>query len=96
MNARVNVENMAGHKQLEVNDAQYQKLDPNGGVRDVTLPDVENTGLTFTIHNIGGETITVKKPGGATVATLPTLEACTFICDGSAWQHLGIITVQAA
>jgi len=90
-----NVEALAGDKTLVVTDAKYQKLDPGGAHRDVNLPaEADSTGLEFFIANAAdnAENLVVKNDGAGTIATLNQNEAAIFICDGTNWVVMNVIT----
>jgi hypothetical protein len=74
----------------------FLKLDPGGGNKNVTLPAEEgNSGAWFYINNTAdaGESLAVKDDGGSTIVTISQNEAAIVVCDGSAWAHMGIITI---
>ena len=96
LRADVNVETLADNKTLTVEDAQLQKLDPDGSARDISLPaEASSTGVAFRIVNAadGAENLVVKDDGASTIATLNQNEAAWFGCDGTSWVHLGIETI---
>lgn len=87
----INVETLAGAKVLVNTDAQFQKLDPDGVSRDVTLPAIQE-GLFYWIYDVGGalgETLVVKNPAAATLATLDAGQVGLFVCGAAAWVYAG-------
>jgi len=89
--AGVNTETLAGAKVLVNTDAQFQKLDPDGAPRDVTLPAVQE-GLFYWIYDFGGtlgETLVVKNPAAATLATLNAGQSGLFVCTTASWVFAG-------
>lgn len=96
MLADVNTETLSGAKTLVVGDAVYQRLDPGGAGRDVTLPaEADSQGLTFRILNTAdaAEDLTVKDDGASTIVTVSQNEAVWLACDGTTWTHQGIETI---
>ena len=74
----------------------FAKLDPGGAHRDVTLPAEEgNSGMWFLILNTAAaaENLVVKDDAAATIVTISQNEAAIVTCDGSSWEHMGIITI---
>lgn len=74
----------------------YQKLDPGGASRDVTLPAVaDSTNLDFLFLNAAdaAENLVVKNVGGSTIGTVNQNEAGLFVCDGSVWVLGAIWTI---
>lgn len=76
---------------------QFLKLTPTA-TRVVTLPAEEiSEGVFYVITNSAasgsGFDLTVKNDNGDTIATLNPVEQATFLCSGTAWAHMGIITV---
>ena len=95
----INVELLAAKRTLLTTDAPFQKIDP-GGDQDVILPP-EAKGLCFYVFNnctpTAAEDITVKEDAEAvTIVTLSEGEAAWLVCDGTTWQHCGIIVTGAA
>lgn len=91
-----NVETLAAAKTLTKDSERFQKLDPDGGARNVDLPaEASSAGLSFYIENTGGlgANLTVRNDTPATVVTLANNRACWAICDGTDWAATGIITV---
>jgi hypothetical protein len=93
----VNVETLDDDKALVVGDAVFQKLDPGGSSRDVVLPAAaDSAGLFFRITNAADAAESLVVLDDATsVAALGEGEAAWFACDGTAWVHMGIETVDA-
>jgi len=91
-----NVETLTGNRALASGDAMYQKLDPGGAGRDVTLPaEAISDGLVFTITNAAdaAEALTVKDDTPATVVSIAQNERATVVCNGTTWIHMGIETI---
>lgn len=92
----VNAETLAGNKTLTEDDAEYQRLDPGGASRDVTLPaEASSKGKRFHILNAADavENLVVKDDGAATIVTLNQNEAAVVVCDGAAWRHMGVQSI---
>jgi hypothetical protein len=92
----LNVETLTGTKTLNVGSPRGQKLDPGGAGRDVDLPAEESSaGEWFEITNgaDAAEALTVKNDAGSTIVSLAQNEKTTVRCDGSDWDHMGIITI---
>lgn len=89
-----NVETMSGTKTLTPQDAQFQLLDPNGG-NDLMLPEEEaSQGLFFIVKNTtaASESIVVKEDGGGGKETIPTGKWGIFMCDGTSWETMGVLS----
>lgn len=87
---------LTGNLVLASDDPQFQRIDPGGSARDVTLPaEGASEGLFFWILNTANaaENLVVKDDGGSTVVTISQNEAAVVVCDGSGWDHMGIITI---
>lgn len=85
---------LSGNATLSLGSPNYQRLDPNGANRDVTLPAV-TAGAWFHITNIAdaAENLVVKNAGGSTIGTLNQNEAAVFVSNGTVWTHMGIQTI---
>jgi len=92
-----NSETLAAGKTLTSGDAQHQRFDPDGSTRIIVLPAVE-AGLWFEILNWAGgaEDLTINDADGSTIATVSQNESCKFVCNGTAWVHMGITTIALA
>ncbi len=89
-----NVELMTGTKTLTPQDAQVQMLDPNGG-NDLLLPQVgASQGLFFIVKNTTGaaENVEVKNYGGSGKETLGSGKWGIFVCDGTSWETMGVLS----
>jgi len=89
-----NVETMSGTKKLLPQDAQVQMLDPNGG-NDLMLPAEEaSQGLFFIVKNTtaAAENIVVKEDGGGGKETIGSGKWGIFVCDGSSWESMGLLS----
>ncbi len=87
---------LTGNDTLTVTSTYYQKLDPGGSARDVTLPAVaDSTNLDFMIVNAAdaAENLVVKNAGGSTIGTINQNEAGIFSCDGSSWVLINVMTI---
>lgn len=85
-----------GNITLTTADQNFQKIDPGGSARDVTLPaEASSNGMWFYILNAAdaAENLVVKDDGAATIVTISQNEAAIVICNGTAWIHMGIITI---
>lgn len=92
-----NSETLTGDKTLTTSDAKYQKLDPGGTNRNITLPaEADSKGLDFVIQNAadGSENLVIKDDAGspATIVTLNQNEAAILVCNGTTWIHMGVYT----
>ena len=86
----------SGATTLTTESQNFQRIDPAGGAIDVDLPvEADSNGTWFYIENLAdaAEAITVKNSSAATVATISQNEAAIVICNGTAWVHMGIITI---
>lgn len=83
----VNSQTLSAGKTLVDADYLFQSLDPNGSDRDVTLPALGSGNHAFFITNKGSaNTLTVKNPAAATLATLAAGDSLLFFSDGIAWR----------
>lgn len=90
-----NVEALAGTKTLLPQDAQFQLLDPDGSHRNVDLPAEEaSQGLFYVIKNTAGgaENLVVRDDAAATKETLAQGKWGIFMCDGTTWQTMGVLS----
>jgi len=91
-------ETLAAHKTLTTRDVKYQRFDPDGSGRNVTLPaEADSAGLSFAIHNIGSVAadLTVKNDGGTTLLAMGIGQTGTFVCDGTNWRYFFDATTDA-
>lgn len=91
-----NTEALSGAKTLSPGDSQFQRLDPDGSARDVNLPpEGSSQGLWYYVLNTANaaENLVVKDDGGSTIVTVSQNEAAIVVCDGTSWEHMGIITI---
>ena len=75
--------------------AQFQALDPDGTHRNVDLPAEEaSQGLFFFIKNTAGgaENLGVRNDAGATKETLGQGKWGIFVCDGTSWETMGVLS----
>lgn len=92
----IGVVTLAANMTLTAQYRRYLKLDPGGSARDVNLPaEATSNGLSFEIANAAdaAENLVVKDDGGSTIVTIGQNEKASVHCDGSAWYHMGIITI---
>ncbi|MHA1571127.1 MAG: hypothetical protein ACTSWM_04850 [Alphaproteobacteria bacterium] len=92
---------VAGNTTLTKKSGHWQKIDPNGAGRDVTLPAVtpQDDGDWFFIANAAdaAEALTVKDAGGATIGTVSQSEAgIVYVDSAGAWQLFGVLTYAAS
>lgn len=84
-----NVASLSGNVSLTLKSSNFQRLDPNGSSRDVTLPVAGPMakGAFFWITNTADavESLVVKNPAGATIKSLPRQATVLVACDGSSW-----------
>lgn len=87
----INVQTLTGNLIMQAQATEYQQLDPGGSNRIVTLPFAgSNPGRTFLFSNFasGAETLDL---GG--VVTIGQNESVRLVSDGSAYQHMGVVTI---
>ncbi|MBE7465461.1 MAG: hypothetical protein HS116_18445 [Planctomycetes bacterium] len=85
---QLNVATLTGNATLDIGSKRFQKLNPSGAHRNVTLP-AENlsAGLVFWFINSGsGNNIVVKDPATNTVLTVQQDQAGFVVCSGTAWS----------
>lgn len=90
------VATLTGNDTLVATSAYYQKLNPGGAHRDVTLPaEALSTNLDFLIINAAtaAENLVVKSDDPATIGTVNQNEAGLFVCDGTTWVLGAIWTI---
>ena len=90
-----NIETLAGTKTLVPQDAQFQALAPDGSHRNVDLPAEEaSLGLFFLIKNTAGgaENLVVRDDAASTKETLGQGKWGIFVCDGSSWETMGVLS----
>lgn len=86
---------LAADDVLTTDSPHFQKLDPGGANRDVTLP-TGTTGMWFLVSNAAdaAENLVVKAAGGTpTVVTLNQNEAAIVAHNGTAWVLVAIWTI---
>jgi len=87
---------LTGAYTLEILDGQRFRIDPGGGSRDVTLSaDWQVDGMCIEIVNAAdaAEDLVIKDPAASTIVTISQNEKATVAYNGSAWVHMGIITI---
>lgn len=92
---------LTGTYQITPKSGNLLRLDANGAARDVTLPGIadgleDSNGVIFMIRNTaaGAFALTVKDPGGATVATVGQNEAAIVVGAGAeVWASMGTYAV---
>lgn len=85
-----------GNLTLTLGYTNMLRIDPGGSARDVTLPaEAGAEGAWFEILNTadGAENLVVKNDGGSTIVTISQNEKATVVCNGTAWVHMGIVSV---
>lgn len=89
---------MTTDRTLTDTDAPLQFLDPDGSARTVTLPAISTDNHAYMIVNTGdgGETITVKDAGAATVTSITNNSGGFIASDGNAWRPVSSGTLTAA
>ena len=92
--AGLNDETLTANKTLTASSAVFQRLDPGGSARTITLPTTAK-GMAFRVLNAAdaAETLTVKNAGGSTIATIAQDEAAWVVSDGSSWKNMGIESI---
>lgn len=89
---------LTGATTLTVSSTKFQRLDPGGANRDVTLPAEENNGgMWFYIINSANaaENLVVKDDAGSTIVTIEQSQAAFVACSGSAWKGFAHMAVAA-
>ena len=87
----INIETLTGSLALGSGAAQYQRLDPGGANRNVTLASAATVpGATFHFSNFADAAEDLNIAG---IVTINQNEAVRVVSDGSAWQHLGVYTI---
>ena len=82
---------LSGNLSLTAGDAEYQRIDPGGSARVVTLPTASaNTGATYHFSNFAGGAENINVGG---VVTINQNEAVRVVSDGSVWIPLGVYTI---
>jgi hypothetical protein len=91
----VRVLTLTGHITLVgPSSAKFQKLNPGGSNRNVTLPAEEiSEGLSYRITNSGAENLVIKDDAAVEIVTLNMNEATWVVCSATAWVHMGIETI---
>ena len=87
----VTTETLAGTKTLVTYSPKFQRLDPDGTTRTITLPALTSSGgLWFWITNTGtAGNLTVNNPAASLIVSiLPGKYACVN-CDGATWTLSG-------
>lgn len=87
-----NAETLADDKTMVASDVVYQRLDPGGSSRNVTLQaEVNSTGRRHVFYNAAdaaGELLTIKDDGGSTICTVSPGESAEVTCNGTAWTGI--------
>ena len=85
-----NLETLSAQKQLVVDDAPVQILDPNAASVDVLLPtEATSRGLMFMIisNGAGTEDLIVKEDSDTTTIVTVTANSVGIVfCDGTTWR----------
>lgn len=87
---------LSGNDTLTTASERFQRIDPNGGARDVILPaEADSQGLAFLITNTAdaAENLVIKDDGAATIVTLNQNESAWVVCNGTVWKHMGVMTI---
>lgn len=79
---------------LTTSSAHFQRVDPGGAGRDLTLP-ADQEGLWFLIFNAAdnAEDLTIKDAGAVTICVLNQNQAAFLACDGATWVPFGLSAV---
>lgn len=94
----LNVETLGADKDVDVQEAPVQAIDPGGAARNVDLPDVSasdyaDDGMVFVVLNTAdaAETITVRDAANAdaSVGSVPQNGLGVFVWDSAGGQWLG-------
>ena len=87
----VDVRVLSGNLILGSQARQFQRIDPGGSNRVITLPSAaSNKDRTFYFANFSGLAATLAIGG---IVTINQLEAVWIVSDGAAWQHTGVYTI---
>jgi hypothetical protein len=84
----------SGTVTLDATYGNFVKIDPDGSGRTVLLP-AEVNGDWFYIENTAASSasLTVKEhTNTTTIGTLAQNKCAFFVCDGTAWHIMGILT----
>lgn len=81
---------LAAHDTLTVSSQRFQRLDPDGTHRNVTLPaEEDNAGLWYFVINSGNDSnLVVKDDAGNTIVTVEQAQCAHVICSGTAWKGM--------
>jgi hypothetical protein len=85
----LNAATLTGNLTLTISSKPFQRLDPGGASRTVTLPAVSHTaGLFFEITNVADadERLTINNSAGALVAYALPGDTVVLVSNGSAWS----------
>lgn len=90
-----NSETLAADKTLVTYSPKFQRLNPNGSDRIVTLPALTSSaGLWFVISNTGTSgNLTVNNPAASLIVSVLPGKYAIVGCEGSAWTFSGGGTV---
>jgi hypothetical protein len=81
---------------LDLTYGRYLRLDPGGAARNVDFAAAhEVDGASYKILNTAdaAEALTIRDSADATIVSLAQNEMAEVVYDGSAWAHMGIITI---
>jgi len=85
----VNIATLTGALTLTDRSSTFQRLDPGGSTRIVTMP-IARDGILWCFYNAGslGENLTINDSAGATVATVQAGETALIGVDGTTYGVL--------
>lgn len=90
-----NTETLAAGKTLVTYSPKFQRLNPNGSDRVITLPsETASAGLWFVLSNTGTSgNLTVNSSTGTLLVSVNPAQAVTVSCDGTTWTLSGTSSV---
>lgn len=94
----VKVEELAGTgtKTLDLTYGHFMRFDAGGGHINVDfVAAMEVDGAWYHISNFssGAENLVVRDSADSTIVTLNQNESAVVVYDGSAWYHMGVVTI---
>jgi hypothetical protein len=82
---------LSGGLTLTAGDAEYQRIDPGGSARVVTLPAASGIpGATFHFSNFADAAENIDVGG---IVTINQNEAVRIVSDGTNWLHQGVYSI---
>lgn len=81
---------LTGDETYDASNKKFNKLDPGGASRNITLPAEGNAqGLWYVFTNTAdaSENLVIKEDGGSTVSTIAQGQTALVACDGTTWYE---------